>query len=349
MFSPSFWHDLLSGKQRGFAAACFRAATRCLEIPVRWYVDRRNRAFETGRYPIHRVASKVISVGNLTVGGTGKTPLVEWLAQWLLMQAKQPVFISRGYGARRKQANDEALELAWQLPDVPHLQHPRRVVAAQQAVAHYPGSVLVLDDAFQHRWLHRDVDIVLLDALEPYGYEHLLPRGLLREPAEQLKRAQVVILSRANLISTSQRTAIQSRVAKLAPQAIWAEAIHRPRCLLNSERASAEIGMLAGKRIAAFCGIGNPIGFRRTVEALPCELIHWREFADHHAYHSQDYQSLAAEMRAQNCELALCTRKDLVKIAQSKIGEIPLWAVNIGLEFIAGEAEVIRCLRERIA
>jgi tetraacyldisaccharide 4'-kinase len=168
-------------------------------------VRQRNRWFDRAGSHVQRVAAPVISVGNITVGGTGKTPFVAWLAQWFALRQMPVTIISRGYGSRRGTPNDEALELAARLPDVPHLQNPDRVAAAEQALHANATQVLILDDAFQHRRLARDLDIVLLDALEPFGYEHLLPRGLLREPIESLSRAHVVALSRSDAVDEPRR------------------------------------------------------------------------------------------------------------------------------------------------
>lgn len=339
MISPSTLHDLASGRRSGLAASLLRGALSAVELPVAWYVRRKNRAFDEGRAAIQRAAAPVISVGNLTAGGTGKTPLVAWLARHLQEQGKQVVLISRGYGSKGGKQNDEARELAATLPGVPHLQNPDRVAAARQAVAEHPGAVLILDDAFQHRRLHRDLDIVLLDALCPFGYEHIIPRGLLREPVEGLQRADVVILSRANLIDEAARAAIRERV-QLAPTAIWAEAVHAPCELLSHDGSSQPIDRLRGKRIAAFCGIGNPAGFRRTLEIAGAEIVAWREFADHCPYNASQIVSLAAWARDRNAELVLCTHKDLVKVSREELGGKPLAALIVNLEFTVSQPEV---------
>ena len=348
MIPPSTLHDLVSGRARGVAAYLFRAITGCLEIPVRWYVQRVHRAYNEHRAETYRVAAPVISVGNLTVGGTGKSPFVEWLAQWVREKSREPLLISRGYGSRANQANDEALELAMKLPGIQHWQQADRVAAARAAVEHCPTGVIVLDDAFQHRRLHRDLDIVLLDGLAPFGYEHLLPRGLLREPVEGLARAQIVIISRANLIDDSTRRAIRERVRQLAPHAMIAEAVHEPRGLISAQGERQSLAVVQGKRVGAFCGIGNPRGFRRTLEALECSLGDWREFADHHAYPVRDVRALQAAFERQHCELAVCTLKDLVKIPAASWTGLPLWAVDIGWRFLTGEAKVVVKLRETL-
>jgi tetraacyldisaccharide 4'-kinase len=348
MLAPSTLHDLASGQRRGFAAALFRGVTGVLEMPVRWYVQRKNRAFDEGRRVAHRVAAPVISVGNLTVGGTGKTPMVEWIARWLQQHDKQVVFISRGYGSEQGHANDEARELALKLPDVPHLQNGDRIAAAQQALAEHPGSVLLLDDAFQHRRIARDLDIVLLDALAPFGFEHVLPRGLLREPVEGLRRAQVVVLSRANLVGEEEREAIRVRVARLAPAAAWVEAVHAPTKLLSHSGIEESLSHLEGKRVAAFCGIGNPAGFRRTLEQSGAAVVGWKEFPDHCAYDKSQLaaiSALAAECRA---EIIVCTHKDLVKIPHEVLNNLSLHALVIGLQITQGEAALAAALQTAI-
>jgi tetraacyldisaccharide 4'-kinase len=349
MFSPSTLHDLASGRHRGLAAGILRSILASLEIPVTWIVRRKNQAFDEGRATIHPVDAPVISIGNLTAGGTGKTPLVAWLARHLQEQGKGVVLISRGYGSKGGKENDEARELAAKLHGVRHLQNPDRVAAARQAIQQHPGSVRILDDAFQHRRIHRDIDIVLLDALCPFGYEHVIPRGLLREPVEGLRRADAVILSRANLIDEAARAGIRERVRQLAPAAIWAEAIHAPRELLSNDGSSQPIEWLRGKRIAAFCGIGNPTGFRRTLEIAGAEIVAWREFADHCPYNAGHVATLDTWSHDNNAEAVLCTHKDLVKIPREELGGKPLLALVIGLEFVVGEAEMAALLVEAIS
>ena len=210
----------------------------------------------------------MISVGNITAGGTGKTPLVAWLAHWLRRRGLHVVLISRGYKARRQRPNDEALELQQRLPDVPHLQNPDRVAAARAAIAVLGCDVIVLDDAFQHRRIHRDLDIVLIDALEPFGYRHVLPRGLLREPLARLARAHVIGLSRADAVDAAHRAALQDEIHQLAPRAAWLELAHRPDTLVNAAGDTQAVTRLQGRRVAAFCGIGNPDAFRCSLESL---------------------------------------------------------------------------------
>ena len=169
-------------------------------------------------------------MGNLSLGGTGKTPMVQWLARWFRERGVRVAVISRGYGAKHGGgANDEALELERKLPGVDHLENPDRVAAVQQAVATFGARLIVLDDAFQHRRMARNLDIVLLDALEPFGFEHVFPRGTLREPISGLARAHVVALSRAELLDSAARREIRQRVKSLAPEAALAGSFPRGR------------------------------------------------------------------------------------------------------------------------
>ncbi len=218
MFDPSDFYDLVSGKRRGIAAAALRGVLRMGEVPYAAVVRLRNRRYDRGNSEIHRAPVPVISVGNLTLGGTGKTPMVKWMARHLRGKQLRVAILSRGYGATDGAKNDEALELEQALPDVPHLQSPDRVGIAEMAVEELASQILLLDDGFQHRRLGRELDVVLLDATQPFGYDHVFPRGTLREPASGLRRAAVVCLSRADLVEPSRRAAIQQRAGGSPPR-----------------------------------------------------------------------------------------------------------------------------------
>jgi tetraacyldisaccharide 4'-kinase len=341
----STFRDLVSGRRSDPPAHALRWMLRVAETPYTLAVGWRNRRYDLGRAAVHRVAVPVVSVGNLTLGGTGKTPFVKWIARWASQRGVRPAIVSRGYKAGNGQPNDEARELALALPDVPHVQDADRVAAARRALDEFAAELVILDDGFQHRRLGRDLDIVLLDALEPFGFDHVFPRGMLREPVSCLSRAHVVCLSRADLVSSSDRAAIHDRVAELAPQAGWCEVSHAPSGLVNSDGQTARLTLLTDRRIVAFCGLGNPAGFRRTLEDTGCEIVSWHEFPDHHKYSAADSHAigeLAASVRA---ELAICTHKDLVKLPQEKLGACPLWALTVDSKFLDGQ----EVLEERIA
>lgn len=320
-------------------AALLRFALRIAEIPYGLAVHWRNRRYDSGA-GVHRAAVPVVSVGNLTLGGSGKTPMVEWVARWFRQRGMRVTVVSRGYGAPEGTANDEAMELAQRLPEVPHLQDPDRVAAAGKAVAKYGCQVLVLDDAFQHRRIARDLDLVLLDALEPFGFDHVFPRGTLREPATGLRRADVVVLTRAGMLEPPSREAIRQRVAGLAPGADWAEVDFRPLAVRNASGVVEPIASLSGKAVAAFCGVGNPAGFQHTLRMCGCQVIAFREFADHYRYTRTDMESLIPWADGLEIEAVLCTHKDLVKLGVDRVGRLPLWAVTIVPDFLAGQAKL---------
>jgi tetraacyldisaccharide 4'-kinase len=219
------------------------------------------------------------------------------------------------------------------------------VEAAQVAIEELETQLILLDDAFQHRQIARDLDIVLLDALEPFGFEHLLPRGTLRESLAGIARADVVVLTRADLVTETDRQAIRRRVERFRPDCVWVQSSHRPQALLSSDGARLELVALRGQRIAAFCGIGNPAGFRHTLDQYGLEIAAWREFPDHHLYSRADVDALAAWAEQNQAAAAVCTCKDLVKLAVTQLGDLPLWAVSIEMELTHGKEQ----LEERLS
>jgi tetraacyldisaccharide 4'-kinase len=343
LLSGSDFRALVSGQRRGLAATAARGLLATAEIPYALAMRWRNRRFDAG-HDVHRVAVPVISVGNLTLGGTGKTPLVEWLARWYRARGVRVSLISRGYGAAPNAVNDEALELEQKLPDVPHLQNRDRVAAAAVAIEELDTQLILLDDGFQHRRLARDLDIVVLDASEPFGWEHVFPRGTLREPLTGLSRADLLVLSRADLVAPETRTAIRQRAMRYAPRAKWVEAVHAPKSLLSATGREEELSWLAGTRVAAFCGLGNPAGFRHTLARCNCKLVDFREFPDHHRYTRDDVNALIRWAESLDVDEVITTHKDLVKIGIDYLGQRPLWALVVGLQIQTG----LDALEERL-
>ncbi len=305
---------------------------RMAAVPYGIVVRVRNLCYDSGRAQIHRADVPVICVGNLTLGGTGKTPMVAWLCRWLRGHHVRVAIVSRGYGSRDGAHNDEALELHQQLPDVPHLQNPDRVAAVSVAQEELAAQVIVLDDGFQHRRLHRDIDIVLIDATEPFGHGFLFPRGTLREPLGSLRRADVIVLSRADHVGEARRQAIRSRIRKLNREAIWVETSHQPNGLLNSGNELRPMRDLRGEPVATFCGVGNPDAFSQTVRTCGCRVVATRVFPDHHPFSNDDIESLSRWAHALEVAAVLCTQKDLVKIGLDQLGGKPLWAVTIEMK-----------------
>jgi len=337
LFGASEFRDLVSGRRRGAGASALRGVLRLAECFYAAIVCWRNRRYDRGTAVAHRVGVPVVSVGNLTLGGTGKTPLVEWLAEWFHTRGVRAAVVSRGYGAEAGEENDEARELRWLLPDVPHVQNADRVAAAQEAIRTFDAQLVVLDDGFQHRRIARDLDIVLLDALEPFGFGHVFPRGTLREPVAGLRRADAVILSRADLLDPAQRADVWRMVRLHAPTAICAEAVHAPRTLISADGQQMPLETIRGQSVAAFCGIGNPAGFRHTLETCGCQIAGFREFPDHHRFTSKDVDLLAEWSHGLGVSAMVCTCKDLVKLRTERIAGRPLWGIRIEMEFQAGQ------------
>ena len=309
----------------------------CASQPYTAAVTLRNWAFDRGFKKTIRVEIPVVSVGNLTAGGTGKTPTVAFLAKWFRAQNKRVAILSRGYGAGSDGRNDEAKELEITLPDVPHLQSPDRIASARIAVDELGMELLLLDDGFQHRRIGRDLDIVLLDAREPFGFGYLLPRGLLREPLRSLKRADIVIATRCDQVDAQSLASLRSRVQRHDPRVAWVEAAHTPLRLRNSEGTTTELAWLQGKNVIAVCGIGNPLAFLKTIETLGAHLVGQVIFPDHHLFNAGDIREIGVVANeATNCEAILCTGKDLTKIGVTNIDRLPLWSLDIELTIVSG-------------
>jgi tetraacyldisaccharide 4'-kinase len=337
MVTPETFRAIVSGQRRDLRAWAARGALSLAERAYRAAIAHRNRRYDQGRAEIVRVSVPVVSVGNLTLGGTGKTPLVAWLARWFRDHDVRVSLISRGYGARTARGNDEWKELAERLPDVPHLQDPNRPAAARIAIEELKTQLILLDDGFQHRRLARDLDIVLIDATDPFGYERVFPRGMLREPLASLSRADVIALTRCNLVSAEERQMLRRRVGSIAPQAVGIELAQRPHRLRTASGIERPLEDLPGGGVLAFCGIGNPAAFRQTLEQLRWPLVDMRIFPDHYAYDRTTMTSLC-QWAAAHPETGsiVCTHKDLVKIGVDRLDTRPLFALTVQLEIESG-------------
>jgi tetraacyldisaccharide 4'-kinase len=326
---------LVRGEKRGPWPALQRLGLSAASLPYSLAVRLRNLAYDRGWLPTPRAGVPVVSVGNLTVGGTGKTPCVEYVARHYRARGLRVAVVSRGYGSESGR-NDEALVLEENLPDVPHLQGADRVRWARAAVEELDSEILVLDDGFQHRRLARDLDLVLLDATDPWGGGRLLPRGLLREPVSGLRRAGVVLLTRCDQAGDLNR--LRGEVRWIAPGLPIVETTHRPLDLIDSEETVTPLGSLRERPVAAFCGIGNPEAFRRTLLDLGADLRAFRVFADHHPYHRDDVEDLhrwAGDLSADG--VVVTTQKDLVKVRLPRLGDRPLAALRVRLNVEAGQ------------
>ncbi len=337
----SAFRKTISGQATGWSSGWTRTVLGLLEPVYRTVVQQRNRAYDRQPRKSVSLPVPVISVGNLTTGGTGKTPLVRWLAGLLQCAGCRPVIVSRGYGSRHGQPNDEARELALYLPEVPHVQNPDRVAAARAAMDQYSAGSIVMDDGFQHRRLHRDLDIVLVDATCPFGFDHLLPRGLLREPVESLARASAVVITRCNLVTRPALDDLVRQIETILPRQRIAGAEFEMRELWNLDGTAGPLDELAGQPVVAFCGIGNPAAFREALTRQSIQLVDFVEWPDHHRYGIEDIRHLQSRARDHAASRLLCTVKDLVKIRELRPPAIAVQALAISTRFVAGE-EMLR-------
>jgi len=324
---------LVSGKRRGPTAAGLRILLWLLKWPFHATVRARNLGYRFGAIRSHSASVPVISIGNLTTGGTGKTPLAAWLANYLADTGRSAGLLSRGYrGEAGEGGNDEKKLLEALCPATPHVQDPDRLAAARRAVAEHGCDVLVLDDGFQHRRLNRDLDVVLIDATCPYGFGHLLPRGLLREPHGSLRRASLVVLTRSDQVSAARGAELRVQLSRWAGHDQIVEVAFRATGLVNTSGTTAPLQSLAESRVAAFCGIGNPEAFWSGLDPVAT-----RAFPDHHVYSDDDLAELADWADGHEADMLLTTRKDLVKIPHTQLKQTPLWAIDIGVEWISGQ------------
>jgi tetraacyldisaccharide 4'-kinase len=341
------FHDLVSGRAAGIRPALARLGLWTASIPYEAAIRLRNRLYDRGWKRQYRAAVPVVSVGNLTLGGTGKTPCAEYLARFYRERDVRVVILSRGYGAPTG-PNDEALVLEENLSDVPHLQGADRVALAGVAVEELEAELVILDDGFQHRRLARDLDLMLLDATNPWGYGSVFPRGLLREPPTSLRRADAVLLTRWDQVSDAVGIELKERIRRLSPGRPVVATTHAPVEWVQHGQPPRPLEAVRGRPVAAFCGIGNPESFRRTLRDLGTEPADFRAFPDHHAYTRADVDDLRLWARAQPPDAVLATtQKDLVKLRIDRLGERDLLALRVGLHIRPGpDADA---LRQRLA
>jgi tetraacyldisaccharide 4'-kinase len=298
----------------------------------------------------------VISIGNITTGGTGKTPLVIQLCKSLQQKNLRCAVLTRGYKTHTSNENqeprtDEPAILSKSCPAAKVIVNPDRVEAASDAVNKFGSNVLIMDDGFQHRRLERDVDIITMDAIRPFGYGKILPAGLLREPITALKRADAVVLTRCDQASDAELSKIEERLRLTSPDIIIARSIHRPVCVKSFNNKEIAFEELKNKKVFAFCGIANPDAFLRTIEGLRAHLAGSKIYNDHHHYSKNDVADISERAKYLNADLILTTEKDCSKtilLAANK--KEPSFAyLVIELTFNTGEDKITQLIEEALA
>lgn len=326
--------------------------------------------YRRGALPIHKINSPVISVGNITTGGTGKTPLVEWVARAAAREGRKPCVLTRGYGredaGRRVLVSDgeQVLADAHQGGDEPRLlaetlrgvaavvSDADRVSAARWAEEHLKSNLFILDDGFQHLRLARDLDIVAVDATNPWGGGRLLPTGRLREPLKGLKRADLLILTRAEQAPEVESLRKQAERLSGGRPVILSRTRTKAIRLLDEAmmRGNALDGPLhpsLSQPVAAFCAIGNPEAFFAHLRADGFVLNHRRAFPDHYVYKQGDVDALVAEAKRLGAGALVTTAKDAVKL-RSLSFELPCYVLEIELTFDE-EEKLTGMLREAMS
>jgi len=327
----------------------------------------RGSLYASGVLRAARADAPVISVGNLAVGGAGKTPVAMAVASRLMARGRRVAVLARGYGARRTdprvvsdgvrvllsadEGGDEAVLVARRLPGVAVLCGPRRAELARLARGALGADVLLLDDGFQHRALARDLDLVVLDAANPFGNGHLLPRGPNREPRHALRRAGLVWLTRVEGAASGALEALRE-LAREATGHAPVESRHAPVDLLDG-RLEASFGLTAlrGRRVRLLSAIARPGAFRRTVEALGAEVSGERRFPDHHRWKDAELAGLLGPADGADAasEWVVTTEKDAVRIGPEAASHPRLRALRIEAEVVEGEEVLARALDAALA
>lgn len=340
--NPTRMHAIMSGSERGLSASCMRLALLCGSLFYRAAIAVRNAMFDSGlRKPV-KLARPVISIGNITTGGTGKTPLVMELARRLLALGKKPGILTRGYRGATKAnqaepTSDEVELFRAEFGDaVPVEVNASRAAGAKRMLEKPTDiNVFLLDDGFQHRQVHRDLDIVLIDATQPFGYDRLLPRGLLREPVKNLRRADVFILTRCNEMNASQLSAIEKHIKTESENAV-VHAEQHWREFKRSDNTTGEINDLRRIPLFAFTGIGNPAAFEKMLHRHAEDVRGVRVFPDHHAFTQADVRALMDEAKACGAQAMITTEKDWTKLQTLfdwRAAPIPLYRPVLCIDF----------------
>jgi len=337
-----------------------------LEIPAQVYsaaISLRNFLYSKGWLKAHPVSTVVISVGNITVGGTGKTPLVIWMYNYLTLNSTLNTqnyccaILTRGYKAAQNSTPntqnylDELAIFTQNCPKAKVIVNPNRVAGAIHAAGVLGAKVLIMDDGFQHRRLARNLDIVTIDATLPFGYGKLLPAGLLREPVSALKRTDAVVITRCDQVTDIELHRLEEKLRSVNLHMVIAKSIHAPLCAKSHDNKDIAIQQLKGKKIFAFCGIGNPDAFSNTIRHLGSNLVGLKVYNDHHHYTNSDIADISNQAGHSNTDLILTTQKDWSKILQlAKVKEdIPFAYLAIKLKFLAGEDKLIQLIEDALA
>jgi tetraacyldisaccharide 4'-kinase len=343
---------LAEGWQHGFPPAAARALAAAA-VGYRGLLALRGWLYARGVLRSRRLDCPVVAVGNLTVGGTGKTPAVELAVRTLVELGHRPAVLSRGYGRRSRgvrivadaasirldaeEAGDEPFLLARRLPGVPVVVGANRYEAGRLARERFGVTTVVLDDAFQHRALAKDVEIVMARARVPWGNGRLLPGGPLREPLTALARADLIVVTGAD--GPHDVDAVDAAARVHAPEVPVLAARHvATECWDAGPMKDVPLAQLRGRRLFAFAGIGAPEAFRRTLADTGVVECGFARFADHHWYSRADLGALDAQAAGAGADALVTTEKDWVRLRRLLPAKRPVYVLAVRLALLSGEA-----------
>ncbi len=366
--------DVIYGRRSGATAALYGAFLQVFSWLFNGVVQLRLWLYRHRIFHDQPLGCLVVVVGNLTVGGTGKTPVVEKFARALQERGRKVAILSRGYKSKApplwkkfwrwlthteeppprivsdgtrvlldsEHAGDEPFMLARNLPGVVVLVDKNRVKAGAFAIKKFGCDTLVLDDGFQYLPLKGQLNLLLVDKTNPFGNGHLLPRGVLREPIKHLSRASYVFLTKSN----GQRDhELEAVIAKNNPGVDIIECAHRPQYLqrLGGPRGTPEgrepLTFLKGRRVLAFSGIATPESFEKFLRDLGALIVARERFLDHYRFAKEDFDELVAQAQREGAECLVTTEKDAVRIPDDWSWPLPLYYLRLEIELISGAAD----------
>jgi len=303
-----------------------------------------------------RLPHQVISIGNITLGGTGKTPATIALAREAKQRGFRPCILTRGYKGKAEgpcfvsrgerpllnadEAGDEAVLMAEKLGDIPVVKGKNRYEAGMFSLSSLPSALrpdmFLLDDGFQHWALFRDKDIVLIDSSVPFGNRRMLPLGTLREPVKEIRRADIIVITKTDLNRNQHTTAhdLMKELKRYNPDVPIFFAEHSPETFITVEGKTFSLEEAKGKRVFAFCGIGNPQSFRETLLSAGLQIKGFLAYRDHHRYSAGDMQSIKDNAERTGSEWIVTTEKDIMRLRNFSMPEN---LVSLAIEFTVDE------------
>ncbi len=308
-------------------------------------------AHRLGVFPSRSLPARVISVGNLTLGGTGKTPVVIMIAEILRDRGFKPAVLSRGYGGSSEKkinvvcdgkkillsadvAGDEPVMIAGRLKNIPVLAGKDRFMTGLYALENFGVDTLILDDGYQHLALKRDLNILLFDQEKPLGNGHLFPAGELREPVDASDRADLICLTRCRENGNSDSGRAMLKLLKNVP--LIATALRLKSLVRLDNQETMDIEILRDQPVAAFCGIAKPGDFHDTLKTVGAQVVFFSAFPDHHRYVANDLKTIEQEAKKAGAKFILVSEKDSVKIDPS-VFSLPVLIAMIDVEILAGQ------------